>query len=50
VLGVVLSKHMGMGLTGVWAAMYVDWIVRGFCFLLRYRSGKWMTKAITRGK
>lgn len=46
VLGVVLSKHMGMGLTGVWIAMYVDWVVRAICFVLRYRSGKWMTKAI----
>lgn len=46
VLGVVLSKNMGMGLVGVWIAMYVDWVVRAICFVLRYRSGKWMTKAI----
>ena len=46
VLGVVLSQHMGLGLVGVWIAMYVDWVVRAICFVLRYRSGKWMTKAI----
>ena len=46
VLGVVLSKNMGMGLVGVWIAMYVDWVVRAVCFVLRYRSGRWMTKAI----
>ena len=46
VLGVVLSKNMGMGLVGVWIAMYVDWVVRAICFVLRYRSGRWMTKAI----
>ena len=46
VLGVVLSKNMRMGLVGVWIAMYVDWVVRAICFVLRYRSGKWMTKAI----
>jgi len=46
VLGVVLSKNMGMGLIGVWIAMYVDWVVRAICFVLRYRSGKWMTKAV----
>lgn len=46
VLGVVLSKYVGMGLHGVWIAMYADWVVRGACFVLRYRSGKWMTKAI----
>jgi len=46
VLAVVLSKHLGFGLRGVWIAMYVDWAVRAICFVLRFRSGKWMTKAI----
>ena len=46
VLGVLMAKQMGMGLIGVWLAMYVDWIVRGICFGLRYQSGKWKTKAI----
>lgn len=30
-----------MDLSGVWLAMYCDWLVRGICFFLRYRSGKW---------
>lgn len=46
VLGVFLSKYMGMGVKGVNLAMYVDWIVRSVCFLLRYKSGRWKTKAV----
>jgi len=39
--GVLLSVTMGMGLHGIWWGMYLDWVVRSACFLLRYRSGKW---------
>ena len=46
VLGVLMAKHLNMGLTGVWYAMYVDWVVRGICFGIRYRGGKLKTKAI----
>lgn len=46
VAGVVLSKYVGLGLIGVWIAMYIDWCFRSICFFLRYRSGKWKDKAI----
>ena len=46
VLGHVLGQALGMGLIGVWLAMQADWVVRITCFLIRYRSGKWMTKAL----
>lgn len=43
---VVLShffvRKLHMGLTGVWFGMFVDWIFRSICFILRFRSGKWM--------
>lgn len=32
---------LGLGLIGVWLAMVSDWAVRGICFLLRYRAGRW---------
>jgi putative MATE family efflux protein len=32
---------LGMGLQGVWIAMYCDWICRGSCFVARFISGKW---------
>lgn len=36
----VLKLHMG--LFGVWLGMYIDWICRMICFMLRFASGKWM--------
>ena len=46
ILGVLLANRFGMGLIGVWIAMYVDWIVRAVLFIVRYKGGKWKTKAI----
>ena len=43
----VLGKYLGMGVFGVWVAMIIDWLVREFCFVLRYRSGKWKHHAIS---
>ena len=34
----------GLGVLGVWVAMSVDWIVRVGLYLLRFLSGKWLTK------
>lgn len=34
------------GLKGVWIAMCVELCFRGFIFLIRLRSGKWMNKAV----
>ena len=31
----------GLGLLGVWLAMFCDWIVRAVCFLWRYWRGSW---------
>lgn len=36
---------VGMGVMGVWIAMFVDWCVRTAFFLWRLISGKWLTKA-----
>lgn len=46
VLGIILAKTVGWGVLGVWIAMYVDWTFRSICFILRYRSGKWKSKAV----
>ena len=32
---------LGLGLSGVWIAMIIDWIVRAVLFVRRYRKGKW---------
>ena len=43
----VFGKVMGYGVIGVWTAHAIlDWSVRSVVFILRYRSGKWTTKAI----
>lgn len=42
----VLGKYFHMGVFGVWVAMVIDWVFRAFCFLLRYRSGKWKKEAV----
>ena len=45
-LSYLLAQQMGMGINGVWAAMYVDWIVRIILFVGRYLSGRWKTKRL----
>ena len=43
----VLGRYLGYGVIGVWVAHAIlDWIVRGFIFYRRYRSGKWQTMGI----
>lgn len=45
-LSYVLGQYMGLGLIGVWLAMFVDWIVRVIFFVWRYLSGKWMNRQL----
>ncbi len=52
----VIGVKLGMGITGVWIAMILDWAFRGALFLWRIRSGQWLkfvrpaqTKAPTEG-
>ena len=33
-------------LMGIWIGMFIDWTVRGICFGLRYKSGKWAKKSV----
>ena len=45
-LSYVLGQYMGMGLLGVWMAMFVDWGIRCLFFIWRYCSGKWMNRQL----
>lgn len=40
----LLGVHFGMGITGVWIGMVMDWVVRIVFFVPRYFSGKWKNK------
>ncbi|WP_371813039.1 EmmdR/YeeO family multidrug/toxin efflux MATE transporter [Tatumella sp. JGM118] len=42
VLGYLLGIYLGMGVTGVWLGMFMDWAVRGSCFWWRLVSGRWL--------
>lgn len=37
----VLGGWLGLGVLGVWIAMVIDWCVRAFFMMLRYKGGKW---------
>ena len=40
------SWGFGLGLLGVWLAMFIDWIDRAVIFLIRFLRGKWKTKRV----
>ncbi len=42
----VLGQWLHMGLLGVWAAMQIDWVVRGIFFSLRFHGHKWEQKHV----
>ncbi len=41
VTGWLLAVPLGFGMIGIWYAMLLDWAVRSFFFIRRYRSPKW---------
>jgi len=43
-LSYVLGENFGMGLRGVWIAMFSDWGVRASFFVARFRSGRWLDR------
>ena len=42
VFGLFSFSGLGLGIKGVWIAMFIDWVFRVSFFLYRYLSGKWM--------
>jgi putative MATE family efflux protein len=41
-LSYLLVKYLGFGLLATWAAMYVDWLFRSICFMLRLVKDRWL--------
>ncbi|GHU73979.1 MATE family multidrug exporter [Clostridia bacterium] len=42
----LLGGAFGMGLSGVWLAMYIDWIVRSGFFIWRFKGDKWLAQTV----
>ena len=42
----IIGRYLGLGVFGVWIAMIMDWCVRAFFFVLRYRNGKWKGRQV----
>ena len=45
-LSYVLGKYFGLGLHGIWFAMYFDWLFRATCFVTRFVKGSWKSKTV----
>lgn len=45
-LSYVFANMLGMGVIGVWWAMFVDWFARAVFFSIRYFSGRWMNRKL----
>ncbi len=41
-LAYVIGGYLEMGVLGTWIAMFLDWILKGGCFVWRYFSKKWV--------
>lgn len=41
-VGYILGSLLGMGLLGLWIAMYIDWIFRGVLYTLRLKGSRWI--------
>jgi putative MATE family efflux protein len=46
--GYLLAIVLGYGVIGIWIGMYIDWVIRGIFFGLRYFQGKWANRVILR--
>jgi Na+-driven multidrug efflux pump len=45
-LGWFLAYPAGLGVTGVWLAMFVDWVVRSVLFLVRLAGQAWQKRLV----
>jgi putative MATE family efflux protein len=42
----LLAYPLGFGPVGVWYAMVADWCLRGACYTLRWKNGRWREQAV----
>ena len=46
-LGVLMARAWGVGVLGIWMAMFFDWIFRAVFFVVRFRGHRWETMGLT---
>ena len=46
ILSYIFVRVLNMGLLGVWMGMFIDWVFRSICFLIRFHSGKWLYRKV----
>lgn len=44
--GILLGRHLGFGVIGIWMAMFIDWALRIAFFLPRFLGHKWETMGL----
>ena len=44
--GILLGRHLGFGVLGIWMAMFVDWVLRIVFFLPRFLGHRWETMGL----
>ena len=45
-LGILLGRHLGFGVVGIWMAMFADWGLRIAFFLPRFKGRRWETMGL----
>jgi len=43
---IILTQVFHLGLMGIWLAMFVDWICRSICYLVRLNGNVWLNKKV----
>lgn len=43
-----LAQGLGLGVLGVWMAIFLDWGFRAVLFFIRFKQGKWRTREVLR--
>lgn len=49
-IGYIFAITLGFGVIGIWIGMYIDWLVRGILFGIRYLKGHWTDRIILQEK
>lgn len=46
ITGILFAKTLGLGVLGVWLAMFIDWVCRIVFIVVRYRGHRWEEKYV----